>query len=140
VKRRIVTGAFIAGLPVFLCRTPWAFQTIKLLRQQGKMYPSLAESRSPGLTSRYCGVYLGQTLYISLFLVVHPLKTAFVCLIWGVTTEAMEYEEVARNESTEHQDVVKRLVSAGFEDSGRRLVKVANGDVFVCSTSQLKSR
>ena len=35
-------------------------------------------------------------LYICFYLVVHLMKLHSLSLVWGVTTEAMEYEEVAR--------------------------------------------
>jgi hypothetical protein len=35
-------------------------------------------------------------MYIAFFLVVHLMKLHSISLIWGVTTEAMEYEEAAR--------------------------------------------
>lgn len=38
----------------------------------------------------------GQALYIAFFLVVHLMKLHSLSLMWGVTTEAMEYEEAAR--------------------------------------------
>ena len=37
-----------------------------------------------------------QGLYIAFFLVVHLMKLHSLSLVWGVTTEAMEYEDVAR--------------------------------------------
>lgn len=39
---------------------------------------------------------LVQALYIAFFLVVHLMKLHSLSLMWGVTTEAMEYEDVAR--------------------------------------------
>ena len=40
---------------------------------------------------------LGHVMYIAFFLVVHLMKLHSLSLVWGVTTEAMEYEDVARN-------------------------------------------
>jgi hypothetical protein len=40
----------------------------------------------------------GQFMYIAFFLVVHLMKLHSTSLIWGVTTEAMEYEEIARKQ------------------------------------------
>jgi len=40
----------------------------------------------------------GQFMYIAFFLVVHLMKLHSVSLIWGVTTEAMEYEVIARKQ------------------------------------------
>ena len=40
--------------------------------------------------------WVGTFLYIAFFLVVHLMKLHCLSLVWGVTTEAMEYEEVAR--------------------------------------------
>eukprot|EP00980_Cylindrotheca_fusiformis_P004149 scaffold909_cov135-Cylindrotheca_fusiformis.AAC.6 len=39
---------------------------------------------------------LGKIMYIAFFLVVHLMKLHSISLVWGVTTEAMEYEDVAR--------------------------------------------
>jgi hypothetical protein len=43
---------------------------------------------------------LGHVMYIAFFLVVHLMKLHSLSLVWGVTTEAMEYEDVARK--TQH--------------------------------------
>eukprot|EP00521_Asterionellopsis_glacialis_P008146 CAMPEP_0195287676 /NCGR_PEP_ID=MMETSP0707-20130614/4645_1 /TAXON_ID=33640 /ORGANISM="Asterionellopsis glacialis, Strain CCMP134" /LENGTH=793 /DNA_ID=CAMNT_0040347457 /DNA_START=422 /DNA_END=2800 /DNA_ORIENTATION=+ len=40
---------------------------------------------------------LGHMMYVAFFLVVHLMKLHSLSLVWGVTTEAMEYEEHARN-------------------------------------------
>mmetsp|Transcript_10126 Transcript_10126/g.14331 ORF Transcript_10126/g.14331 Transcript_10126/m.14331 type:complete len:855 (+) Transcript_10126:561-3125(+) len=40
---------------------------------------------------------LGHIMYVAFFLVVHLMKLHSLSLVWGVTTEAMEYEEHARN-------------------------------------------
>ena len=96
------------------------FQTIELLRAnkvEDVPVIALAESVShwwPDL--KVLWVYLGQTLYIAFFLVVHLMKLHSLSLIWGVTTEAMEYEEVARKrsriESTKSR--LQRLALVGF--------------------------
>lgn len=39
---------------------------------------------------------LGKVMYIAFFLVVHLMKLHSISLVWGVTSEAMEYEDVAR--------------------------------------------
>jgi len=39
-----------------------------------------------------------QCMYIAFFLVIHLMKLHSTSLIWGVTTEAMEYEEIARKQ------------------------------------------
>mmetsp|Transcript_2742 Transcript_2742/g.4713 ORF Transcript_2742/g.4713 Transcript_2742/m.4713 type:complete len:902 (+) Transcript_2742:44-2749(+) len=41
---------------------------------------------------------LGQFMYIAFFLVMHLMKLHSISLVWGVTTEAMEYEDVARKQ------------------------------------------
>eukprot|EP00535_Pseudo-nitzschia_heimii_P000130 CAMPEP_0197181894 /NCGR_PEP_ID=MMETSP1423-20130617/6043_1 /TAXON_ID=476441 /ORGANISM="Pseudo-nitzschia heimii, Strain UNC1101" /LENGTH=945 /DNA_ID=CAMNT_0042632237 /DNA_START=375 /DNA_END=3212 /DNA_ORIENTATION=- len=40
----------------------------------------------------------GQCMYIAFFLVIHLMKLHSTSLVWGVTTEAMEYEEIARKQ------------------------------------------
>jgi len=39
-----------------------------------------------------------QCVYIAFFLVIHLMKLHSTSLVWGVTTEAMEYEEIARKQ------------------------------------------
>lgn len=60
----------------------------------------------------------GQGLYIAFFLVVHLMKLHSLSLVWGVTTEAMEYEEVAhkRNqmETGSSKNRLQRLSLVGF--------------------------
>jgi hypothetical protein len=41
---------------------------------------------------------IGQFMYIAFFLVMHLMKLHSISLVWGVTTEAMEYEDVARKQ------------------------------------------
>jgi len=41
----------------------------------------------------------GQCMYIAFFLVIHLMKLHSTSLVWGVTTEAMEYEEIARKQN-----------------------------------------
>jgi hypothetical protein len=68
---------------------------------------------------------LGQFMYIAFFLVVHLMKLHSLSLVWGVTTEAMEYEDVARKgfEQKRHQSLqqpkksktrLQRLSLVGF--------------------------
>ena len=58
----------------------------------------------------------GQAVYVAFFLVVHLMKLHSLSLVWGVTTEAMEYEEVARkNHPIENsQTRLQRLALVGF--------------------------
>jgi hypothetical protein len=62
---------------------------------------------------------VGQILYIAFFLVVHLMKLHCLSLVWGVTSEAMEYEDVARKHS-KHATVesnkmrLQRLSLTGF--------------------------
>ena len=44
---------------------------------------------------------VGNFMYIAFFLVVHLAKLHSISLVWGVTTEAMEYEDVARKQQQE---------------------------------------
>lgn len=55
----------------------------------------------------------GKVIYIMFFLVVHLMKLHSLSLIWGVTTEAMEYEENAeqRRKNTEERNITK--ISSG---------------------------
>lgn len=66
---------------------------------------------------------LGQFMYVAFFLVVHLMKLHCLSLVWGVTTEALEYEEVARKQHQKTQKSIqmesnkmrlKRLSLVGF--------------------------
>ena len=63
----------------------------------------------------------GQFLYVAFFLVVHLMKLHSLSLVWGVTTEAMEYEDVARKKNTSQNMTanppktrIERLAFVGF--------------------------
>lgn len=45
----------------------------------------------------------GKVIYVMFFLVVHLMKLHSLSLIWGVTTEAMEYEEAAEKRRAERE-------------------------------------
>jgi hypothetical protein len=68
----------------------------------------------PDLHSFWAGV--GKLVYIAFFLVVHLMKLHSLSLVWGVTTEAMEYEEVARRKSDmeSNKTRLQRLSLIGF--------------------------
>lgn len=52
---------------------------------------------------------LGEIMYIAFFLIVHLMKLHAISLVWGVTTEAMEYEDVARKaKESKHQHQATR--------------------------------
>eukprot|EP00548_Thalassiothrix_antarctica_P008401 CAMPEP_0194135964 /NCGR_PEP_ID=MMETSP0152-20130528/6020_1 /TAXON_ID=1049557 /ORGANISM="Thalassiothrix antarctica, Strain L6-D1" /LENGTH=722 /DNA_ID=CAMNT_0038832429 /DNA_START=67 /DNA_END=2235 /DNA_ORIENTATION=+ len=59
---------------------------------------------------------LGQLTYIAFFLVVHLMKLHSLSLIWGVATEAMEYEDVARKRLNIPNTLprLRRLAFIGF--------------------------
>lgn len=59
---------------------------------------------------------LGQLMYIAFFLVVHLMKLHSLSLIWGVTTEAMEYEDAARKRHNipSSKTRLQRLAFIGF--------------------------
>jgi hypothetical protein len=46
-------------------------------------------------------------MFIAFFLVVHLMKLHCFSLVWGVTTEAMEYEEVARKQQIQSGGITK---------------------------------
>jgi hypothetical protein len=78
--------------------------------------PSSAPSEERRLDSSWIAVASGKAIYVAFFLVVHLMKLHSLSLVWGVTTEAMEYEEVARK--NEHADSsqtrLQRLAFVGF--------------------------
>jgi len=56
----------------------------------------------------------GKVIYIMFFLVVHLMKLHSLSLIWGVTTEAMEYEENAeKRRLAQEKEKVMHTTSAG---------------------------
>jgi len=60
---------------------------------------------------------VGQVMYVAFFLVVHLMKLHSLSLVWGVTTEAMEYEDAARkrnNDMTNSKTRLQRLAFVGF--------------------------
>ena len=65
---------------------------------------------------------VGEGMYIAFFLVVHLMKLHSISLVWGVTTEAMEYEDVARKamesklggETKPTRTRLQRLALVGF--------------------------
>jgi hypothetical protein len=60
---------------------------------------------------------VGQIMYVAFFLVVHLMKLHSLSLVWGVTTEAMEYEDSARkrqNDTTNSKTRLQRLALVGF--------------------------
>jgi hypothetical protein len=66
---------------------------------------------------------LGHVMYIAFFLMVHLMKLHSLSLIWGVTTEAMDYEDVARNRnqpggSEGHAAAKSRLQRLGLVSFG----------------------
>lgn len=54
---------------------------------------------------------LGPSMFIAFFLIVHLMKLHCLSLVWGVTTEAMEYEDVAREQ---YQKAMKGRMSGGI--------------------------
>ena len=68
----------------------------------------------PDWTSLFA--WVGTFLYIAFFLVVHLMKLHCLSLVWGVTTEAMEYEEVARRRTKlgTTKTRLERLALVGF--------------------------
>lgn len=65
---------------------------------------------------------LSQIIYIAFFLVVHLMKLHCLSLVWGVTTEAMEYEEVARKQ---HQKTQKDVNFVPMESQKMRLKRLS---------------
>jgi hypothetical protein len=59
----------------------------------------------------------GKVIYIMFFLVVHLMKLHSLSLIWGVTTEAMEYEESAEQRRAGARD---RGANSGNDNDKRR--------------------
>jgi ATP/ADP translocase len=76
-----------------------------------------SSSSSSSLASVWVG--MGRALYVAFFLVCHLMKLHCLSLVWGVTTEAMEYEEVARRQAgpafvDSSKTRLQRLALVGF--------------------------
>ncbi len=76
------------------------FSRFSVEAQQQNAFSALLRKWLPILLAK-----LGEIMYIAFFLVVHLMKLHAISLVWGVTTEAMEYEDVARKakEQRQHQ-------------------------------------
>jgi hypothetical protein len=95
------------------------FSAIEWLQWNGDVvkeqeFPAGVSQWWPDWTSMF--TWLGKFLYIAFFLVVHLMKLHSLSLVWGVTTEAMEYEEVARKRSkvASTKTRLQRLALVGF--------------------------
>jgi len=67
----------------------------------------------------------GKVIYIMFFLVVHLMKLHSLSLIWGVTTEAMEYEETAELRRAA-KDEREGAAARGGSSADRGLVVTGN--------------
>jgi hypothetical protein len=93
---------------------------------------------------------LGRGMYITFFLVVHLMKLHSLSLVWGVTTEAMEYEDVARKTTQQHtanntlppkktRTRLQRLSLVGFGGTlGGILGRYVMCDVMLCYVMLLR--
>jgi hypothetical protein len=77
----------------------WTESILRLLRQQERTSSSEQPMDSSGIRL-LLWQWTGKFMYIVFYLVVHLMKLHSLSLIWGVATEAMEYEELARNVTT----------------------------------------
>lgn len=62
---------------------------------------------------------LGKMIYVAFYLVIHLMKLHSTSLVWGVTTEAMEYEDVARKGQE------RKLGASASKTSKTRLQRLA---------------
>jgi hypothetical protein len=51
---------------------------------------------------------IGQFMYVAFFQVMHLMKLHSISLVWGVTTEAMEYEDVARKQQQQQNEARRK--------------------------------
>ncbi|KAL9186551.1 hypothetical protein ACHAXT_005789 [Thalassiosira profunda] len=84
-----------------------------------------ADESIPALFLRACACvvnHFGKVIYIMFFLVVHLMKLHSLSLIWGVTTEAMEYEENAerRRSAIQKQAMARKSSAGGLVMMGRQ--------------------
>ena len=61
----------------------------------------------------------GKLFYVAFFLVVHLMKLHSLSLIWGVTSEAMEYEEQAEKRERERLEELAALAASAAAPSRR---------------------
>jgi hypothetical protein len=79
---------------------------------------------------------LGQFMYVAFFLVVHLMKLHSISLVWGVTTEAMEYEDVARKQQQDAQRTTTTTSSNRSHGSSGQLTSMdSNGSSSSSATS-----
>ncbi|KAL7539124.1 hypothetical protein ACHAXR_009047 [Thalassiosira sp. AJA248-18] len=78
----------ILGMPKIISSTGGLHATLELHAQDS--IPTLFLHGFKCIVNKF-----GKVIYIMFFLVVHLMKLHSLSLIWGVTTEAMEYEENA---------------------------------------------
>ena len=77
----------------------------------------------------------GQVMYVAFFLVVHLMKLHSLSLVWGVITEAMEYEDAASKEEEQQHGSKKRLQRLSFVGFGGTLGGILGRYVFGNNTT-----
>jgi len=89
------------GMGVSVSRIKNALEQLPGLERRMNAFVILETCSSESIPSLFLRAYsnvlkkFGKVIYIMFFLVVHLMKLHSLSLIWGVTTEAMEYEENA---------------------------------------------
>jgi hypothetical protein len=109
------------------------FSLVELIQQNPRWIPWLSKEAQAVEEATFSTTFfrdwlprawqtLGEGMYIAFFLVVHLMKLHSISLVWGVTTEAMEYEDVARKakesklggDSKPGRTRLQRLALVGF--------------------------
>jgi hypothetical protein len=89
------------GMGVSVSRIKHTLEQLPGLERRMNAFVILETCSSESIPSLFLRAYanvlkkFGKVIYIMFFLVVHLMKLHSLSLIWGVTTEAMEYEENA---------------------------------------------
>lgn len=110
------------------------FMASSLVSHQDESIPALILHACSCVVNKF-----GSIIYIMFFLVVHLMKLHSLSLIWGVTTEAMEYEENAeqRRAAKEKEDLVRTTSAGGLVMTGSPNKRDKSND---CNNSQVSSK
>ncbi|KAL7522647.1 hypothetical protein ACHAWX_007333 [Stephanocyclus meneghinianus] len=109
-----LAGELLFGIPTFLSNS--------LILHEHESIPSLFLRACTTAVNKF-----GSIIYIMFFLVVHLMKLHSLSLIWGVTTEAMEYEENAERRRRTMEEKEEEMMSMTAKRSAGGLVMMGSG-------------
>jgi hypothetical protein len=109
-----LAGELLFGVPTFLSDA--------LTLHEHESIPSLFLRACTTTVNKF-----GSIIYIMFFLVVHLMKLHSLSLIWGVTTEAMEYEETAERRRRAMEEKEEEMMTMTARRSAGGLVMMGSG-------------